>query len=83
MQAKAVSRFNMLSARKARLVADLVRGKGVDVMLVYETIRYGASRGICRGECSWILEDNMKMRRPIEKIGGRITQTYRVYELRV
>jgi large subunit ribosomal protein L22 len=30
MQAKAVSRFNMLSARKARLVADLVRGKGVD-----------------------------------------------------
>ncbi|HER20244.1 MAG TPA: 50S ribosomal protein L22 [Chromatiales bacterium] len=30
MQAKAVSRFNMLSARKARLVADLVRGKGVE-----------------------------------------------------
>ena len=30
MEARAVSRYNMLSARKARLVADLVRGKGVE-----------------------------------------------------
>ena len=30
MEAKAVSRFNMISARKARLVADLVRGKDVE-----------------------------------------------------
>ena len=30
MEAKAVSRYNMISARKARLVADLVRGKGVE-----------------------------------------------------
>ncbi len=30
MEARAVSRFNMISARKARLVADLVRGKNVE-----------------------------------------------------
>jgi large subunit ribosomal protein L22 len=30
MEARAVSRYNMLSARKARLVADLVRGKDVE-----------------------------------------------------
>ncbi len=30
MEARAVSRFNSISARKARLVADLVRGKGVE-----------------------------------------------------
>jgi large subunit ribosomal protein L22 len=30
MEAKAVSRFNMISARKARLVADLVRGQTVE-----------------------------------------------------
>ena len=30
MEARAVSRFNTISARKARLVADLVRGKGVE-----------------------------------------------------
>jgi len=30
MEARAVSRYNMLSPRKARLVADLVRGKGVE-----------------------------------------------------
>ncbi len=30
MEARAVSRFNTISARKARLVADLVRGKDVE-----------------------------------------------------
>lgn len=30
MEATALSRFNMISARKARLVADLVRGKSVE-----------------------------------------------------
>lgn len=30
MEARAVSRYNRLSPRKARLVADLVRGKGVE-----------------------------------------------------
>ena len=30
MESRAVSRFNSISARKARLVADLVRGKDVE-----------------------------------------------------
>lgn len=33
MEAKAVSRYNMISARKARLVADLVRGQTVETAL--------------------------------------------------
>ena len=33
MEATAVSRFNMISARKARLVADLVRGQSVEQAL--------------------------------------------------
>lgn len=33
MMAKAISRYNMISARKARLVADLVRGKTVEQAL--------------------------------------------------
>jgi large subunit ribosomal protein L22 len=33
MEARAVSRYNMISGRKARLVADLVRGKTVEEAL--------------------------------------------------
>jgi large subunit ribosomal protein L22 len=33
MEAKAVSRYNMISARKVRLVADLVRGQTVEKAL--------------------------------------------------
>ena len=32
------------------------------------------------GEASWILEDNMPMRRMIESFGGKAYKTYRIYE---
>jgi GNAT superfamily N-acetyltransferase len=56
------------------------RQKGVDVMLVYETIRYGATKGITRGECSWILEDNDGMNVILEKYGATVKNVYRVLE---
>ena len=31
-------------------------------------------------ECSWILEDNVLMRRSIEALGGEVYKTYRIYE---
>ena len=37
-------------------------------------------RGYKRAELSWILEDNWRIRRVIEGIGGRISKTYRIYE---
>ncbi len=40
---------------------------------------YHLSRGTKRAELSWILEDNMPMRRMIEAIGGVPYKTYRVY----
>jgi hypothetical protein len=33
-----------------------------------------------RGECSWILEDNMPMRHTLERFGAVQRKTYRVYE---
>ena len=36
--------------------------------------------GLERIELSWMLEDNLPMRRVIESIGGRIYKTYRIYE---
>jgi hypothetical protein len=38
------------------------------------------ARGLEHVELSWILEDNMAMRRVLEGIGAKIYKTYRVYE---
>jgi GNAT superfamily N-acetyltransferase len=61
-------------------VAPAYRGKGLDGMLVGETISRGIAAGYDASECSWVLEDNLKMRSAIERLGGVVTQTYRVYE---
>jgi hypothetical protein len=61
-------------------VAAPHRGKGLDGVLVGETIRRGIAAGYDAAECSWVLEDNLKMRSAIERLGGVVTQTYRVYE---
>jgi hypothetical protein len=37
-------------------------------------------RGTTRAELSWILEDNLPMRRMIEALGGVAYKTYRIYE---
>ena len=41
---------------------------------------YHISRGTRRGELSWILEDNMPMRRMIEMSGAKPYKTYRIYQ---
>ncbi len=57
------------------------RERGLDGILVGETIRRGLAAGYHCTECSWILEDNRAMCGPIEKLGGVVTKVYRVYEL--
>jgi GNAT superfamily N-acetyltransferase len=32
------------------------------------------------GEASWILEDNLAMIRPLERMGGKVYKRYRIYE---
>jgi GNAT superfamily N-acetyltransferase len=50
-------------------------------LAVIDAVRsYHVGRGTKRGELSWILEDNMPMRRMIEAIGGVHYKTYRIYE---
>ena len=47
---------------------------------VIDTLRsYHISRGAMGSELSWILEDNMPMRRIIETLGGKPYKTYRIY----
>lgn len=56
------------------------RKKGIDSMLIVQLQIESAKFGMPRGECSWILEDNMPMRRGLERIGGVVYKTYRVFE---
>jgi GNAT superfamily N-acetyltransferase len=56
------------------------RKKGLDSMLILQLHVESAKFGCPRGECSWILEDNMPMRHGLERVGGTIYKTYRVYQ---
>mgnify|MGYP001564500609 FL=1 len=47
--------------------------------LYQRTWEAGRKAGIKGAECSWVLEDNHKMRSAIEKMGGKIYKTYRIY----
>jgi GNAT superfamily N-acetyltransferase len=50
-------------------------------LAVIDAVRfYHAGRGVRRGELSWILETNTRMRHMIEAVGGVPYKTYRIYE---
>jgi hypothetical protein len=56
------------------------RGSGLDALLILHLFRVASVAGMPRGECSWILEDNMPMRHTLERFGAVLRKTYRVYE---
>ena len=49
-------------------------------MLLQHLRENGRKLGIERAELSWILEDNLSMRRINERIGGKPYKLYRIYE---
>jgi GNAT superfamily N-acetyltransferase len=55
-------------------------GAVLGMAVIARVYAYHVGRGTTRGEASWILEDNMPMRRMIESFGGRPYKTYRIYE---
>jgi GNAT superfamily N-acetyltransferase len=56
------------------------RDKGIDAVFYLRTFQAGRELGHTTGESSWILEDNWKMRRALEKVGAEVHKTYRVYQ---
>jgi GNAT superfamily N-acetyltransferase len=54
--------------------------QGLGACLYLRTWRSGASKGYRYAEASWILEDNWKMRRPLESMGAVPYKRYRIYE---
>jgi GNAT superfamily N-acetyltransferase len=56
------------------------RALGIDALFYVETARSAFRKGYQRCEMSWILESNDMMNRIIERLGGTIYKTYRIYE---
>ena len=59
------------------------RRKGYDYLLYLHLYRSGTDRGYDEGEFSWILEENLPMRKPLERLGAWVHRTYRIYDRRV
>ncbi|MCU0611412.1 MAG: N-acetyltransferase [Candidatus Eisenbacteria bacterium] len=62
-------------------VKEQFRRKGIEAVLMLESLRRGRKAGYIRGEMGWVLEDNEFMIRDIEAMGGRRYKTYRIYEI--
>jgi GNAT superfamily N-acetyltransferase len=56
------------------------RKRGIDILLVYHTFRNGLPRGYRSAELSWILEDNVLLRRAMDRMGAKHSKTYRIFE---
>ena len=59
------------------------RRRGIDAVLIVETIRRADRLGYEGGEISWTLEDNDLVNRAIEAAGSRRSKVYRIYETSV
>jgi GNAT superfamily N-acetyltransferase len=55
-------------------------GAALGIAAIARVRDYHIRRGTESGELSWILEDNRRMRRMIEMLGGKPYKTYRVYQ---
>jgi ribosomal protein S18 acetylase RimI-like enzyme len=55
------------------------RNKGIDVALVVETFVKGKQAGYRWAECSLIVETNTRMIEVLQKWGGKIYKTYRLF----
>ncbi|MCD6416250.1 MAG: N-acetyltransferase, partial [Planctomycetes bacterium] len=56
------------------------RKRGIDALLIHELQKNGVRRGYRAGEFSWVLEDNVLLRRMLERMGADCHKTYRIYE---
>ena len=60
------------------------RGSPLGTILILSVVeaanRFHRARGTMSCEFSWILEDNLPMRRLIEAVGAEPYKTYRIYE---
>jgi hypothetical protein len=56
------------------------RGSGLDFLLIRSIWRACLDQGVEVAELSWVLETNLKMIKPIRRIGGSETKRWRIFE---
>ncbi len=56
------------------------RMKGLELVLIKESLMRWKARGYTSCECSWVLEDNEPMNAGIRATGGVLYKTYRLYQ---
>lgn len=86
--AKLLWRLKMFSFTSGRVPLMGVRKKyhgsvvgSALIQLLFKSLHKGlVDQGIKRLEMSWILENNMPMRRLLDDLGGEAYRTYRIYE---
>ena len=63
------------------------RGRGIEALVLFETLKAAVENGYQTIEMSWILEDNEPMHRIVvnagQPYGARIYRTYRIYQMPV
>jgi GNAT superfamily N-acetyltransferase len=64
-------------------VKEEYRRKGIEGLLYLESFRAARRRGYQRAEMSWILEDNIRVQKGCELMGGKLYKKYRIYEKRL
>jgi GNAT superfamily N-acetyltransferase len=76
--------FNRKKIRGIRVITlgaiKQYQAYGIGSLLYLEIIRRGLAAGYDRAECSWILEDNELMIKPLRFLGAKPYKTYRVYQ---
>lgn len=85
--AKLLWRLKVRGVRSARVplmgvrrrLAGTVLGSAIPLQLIGAVLPSNAAFGFRWIELSWILEDNLPMRRILERLGARAYKTYRVY----
>lgn len=77
-------KFNLRKIPTLRLMALGVRKAhhtlGIGTLFYQRVIEEGLKRNYTAAECSWILENNDLMNRPLQQMGGKHYKTYRLYE---
>ncbi|MBN1177747.1 MAG: GNAT family N-acetyltransferase [Anaerolineae bacterium] len=75
-----VRRSHYIARAYAGGIIDPHRGSGADVVMAVAVIEGMLKKGYRYCETSWVLEDNLMMRRMAEAYNSVVYRTYRVYE---
>jgi hypothetical protein len=73
------ARVPLMGVRRAAAAQDMI-GALLPFLMIDMVRKEAIKNGFTHIELSWILEDNMPMRRMNESLGAKPYKTYRVYE---